>query len=100
MLSNPLIDKDRCASLTSNYSKKITQYKFDLMNLHLDTMQTVIHGQQQLLNDLHDRLTQTCDRQLTYAIENRQQLMKERHEINLKHTLDSFFDEAPTTSNE
>ena len=31
MLSNQALDRDRRASLMSNYSKTITQYKYDLM---------------------------------------------------------------------
>jgi hypothetical protein len=33
---------------------------------------------------------------LKQAIENRQQAMRKRHEIYLKHKLNTFFDEVPT----
>ncbi|CAF3946117.1 unnamed protein product, partial [Rotaria magnacalcarata] len=55
---------------------------------------------QQLLDDLKEKLSQSCNESLIKAIENRQQAMRKRHEIHLKHKLHSFFDEVPTTSNE
>ena len=100
ILSNNVLDKDRQCTLASKYSKTITQYKFDLMTLHLDTIQSVIRSHQQLLNDLQEKLTQTCNKELIQAIQHRQQAMKDRHEIYLKHKLNTFFDEAPMTSNE
>ena len=39
MLSNQALDKDRRASLISNYSKTVTQYKYDIMTLNFDTIQ-------------------------------------------------------------
>ncbi|CAF5054679.1 unnamed protein product [Rotaria sp. Silwood1] len=101
MLSNKVIDKDRRASLVSNYSKTITQYKFDFMTLTLDTIQNVIRGHQQRLVKLQNKLPQCCNQMLIEAIENRRQAMEKRHELYLKHKLHSFFDEAPTAvSNE
>ena len=62
MLSNPVLDKDRRTSLISNYSKAITQYKYDLMTLNLDTIQSIMRGHQEILNDLQDKLSQlSCD---------------------------------------
>ncbi|CAF4208007.1 unnamed protein product, partial [Rotaria sordida] len=100
MLSNQVLDKDRRASLISSYSKTITQYKFDLMTLNLDTIQNIIRGHQQLLMDLQNKLPQCCNELLIQAIENRRQAMEKRHELYVKHKLHTFFDEAPTTSNE
>ena len=100
LLSNQAINKDRRASLISNYSKTVTQYKFDLMTLNLDTIQNIMRGQQQLLNDLQNKLSQYCNELMIQTIENRQQTMQKRHEIYLKHKLNTFFDEAPTASNE
>ncbi|CAF4710848.1 unnamed protein product [Rotaria sp. Silwood2] len=71
MLSNQVLDKDRRACLVSNYSKTITQYKFDLMTLNLDTLQNVIRGHQQILNDLQQKLLQYCHELMIQAIENR-----------------------------
>ena len=62
ILSNQALDKDRHASLMSNYSKTITQYKYDLMTLNLDTIQSIMRGHQEILNDLQDKLSQlSCD---------------------------------------
>ncbi|CAF3868203.1 unnamed protein product [Rotaria sordida] len=99
MLSNQVLDKDRRASLVSSYSKTITQYKFDLMTLNLDTIQNIIRGHQQLLLDLQNKLAPCCSELLIQAIENRRQTMEKHHELYLKHKLHTFFDEAPTTLN-
>jgi hypothetical protein len=95
MLSNPVLDKDQCAGLISNYSKTITQYKFDLMALNLNTFQHIIRGYQQTLADLHRKLSQSnCNRLLKQAIEDRQEAVRKRHELYLEHKLNTFFDEA------
>ena len=101
MLSNQALDKDRRASLISNYSNTITQYKYDLMTLNLDTIQSIMRGHQEILNNLQDKLSQlSCDDQIIQTIRNRQQTVGERHEIYLQRKLNTFFDEAPTTFNE
>ncbi|CAM4819724.1 unnamed protein product [Rotaria magnacalcarata] len=100
MLMNDVLDKDRRASLSSRYSKTITQCKFELMTLNLDTIQAVIRGHQQLLDDLQSQLFTTCNSSLIQTIQDREEAMKQQHEFYLKHQLDTFFDEAPTTSNE
>ncbi|CAF1385241.1 unnamed protein product [Adineta steineri] len=98
MLSNPLLEKDRRAGLISKYSKTITQYKFDLMTLNLNTFQNIIYGHQQILIGLEEELLKSCNEALKQAIENRQEAMKKRDEIYLKHKLNTFFDEAPATT--
>jgi len=99
LLSNPILNKDQCASLVSSCSKTITQYKFDLMTINLDTIRNIKHGHQELLMSLQQKLSQSnWNESITKAIENRQQAMMERHEIYLKHKLNTFFDEAPTAS--
>ena len=101
MLSNQALDKNRRASLMSNYSKMITQNEYDLMKLNLDTIQSIMRGHQEILNDLQDKPSQlSCDDQIIQTIRNRQQTMRERHEIYLQRKLNTFFDEAPTTFNE
>jgi hypothetical protein len=99
LLSNPILNKDRRASLISSCSKTITQYKFDLMILNLDTIQNIASGHQQLLTDLQEKLLQSnwID-SLKQVVINRQEAMRKRHEIYLKHKLNTFFDEAPTAS--
>ena len=46
MLDNLVIDKDQCAGLIFKYSKAITQYKFDLMSLNLNTLEHIRRGHQ------------------------------------------------------
>jgi len=77
----------------------MAQYKFDLMTLNLTTIQNIIRGHQQALTDLHGKLLQSCNKALKEAIETRQQAMGKRHEIYLKHQLNTFFDEASVTLN-
>jgi hypothetical protein len=98
MLLNPVLHKDRRAGLISNYSKTITQYKFDLMHIKLDTIQEIIRGHQQLFNDLDEKLTQSDGIEsllMKQIIRNRQQAMRKCHEIYLQHKLNTFFDKAP-----
>ena len=96
LLSNPIIDKDRRASLASSCSKTITQYKFDLLTLNLHIIQNIRRGHQRLLLDLQEKLLQTDWTEAgKQAIVNRQQAKMKRHELYLKHKLNSFFDEAP-----
>ena len=57
MLSNQVLDKDRRANLISNYSKTITQYKYNLTTLNLDTIQSIMRGYQGILNNLQDKLS-------------------------------------------
>lgn len=97
MLSDPVLDKDHGTRLASNYSKTITQFKYDLMTLDLNTLQNIIHGHERLLIDLQDQLSQICTDSLRHAIKNRQQAMRHCHEIYVKHKLNTFFDEAPAT---
>ncbi|CAF4900250.1 unnamed protein product [Rotaria sp. Silwood2] len=70
------------------------------MALNLDTIQNVIRGHQQILNDLRNKLSQLCPELMIQAIENRQKAMQKRHQIYLKHKLHTFFDEVPATLNE
>lgn len=100
MLSNEIIDKDRHASLISNYSKTITQYKVDLMCLNLDAIQNVMRGYEKLLNDLQNELSQSSNESISETIDNRRQAMKKRHELYLQHKLMTFFDKAPASINE
>ncbi len=77
LLSNPVLNKDRCASLISSCPKTIAQYKFDLMAINLDTIQNIKDGNQELVVGLQKKLSQSdCD----------------------EHKLNTFFDEAPTAS--
>jgi hypothetical protein len=96
LLSNPVIDNDRRASLASSCSKTITQYKFDLLTLNLHTIQNIRRGHQLVLVELQLKLLQSdWPQAMKQVIENRRQLMVKRHEHYLKNKLQSFFDEAP-----
>jgi hypothetical protein len=67
--------------------------------INLDTIRNIQHGHQELLMSLQQKLSQSnWNESITKAIGNRQQAMVERHEIYLKHKLNTFFDEAPTAS--
>ena len=95
LLSNPIIDKDRRASLASSCSKTTTQYNFDLLTLNLQIIQNIRRGHQRLLLDLQEKVLQTDWTEAgKQAIVNRQQAKMKRHELHLKHKLNSFFDEA------
>lgn len=101
LLKNPTLNKDRRASLISTCSKTITQYKFDLLTLNLDIMQNIANDYEILLGDLHKKLLESdASDFFRKAIENRRQVLIERHELYLQHKLNTFFDEAPTVSNE
>jgi len=102
LLTNPAISTDRRADVISTCSKLITQYKFDLMCLNLGTIEDIQRGHQQSLHDLQDKLLQLdCTDTLKQAITNRQETMYKRHEVYLKHKLNTFFDQAPmSTSNQ
>jgi len=95
LLSNPVLDKDRRASLASSCSKTLIQYKFDLLCLNLDIIDNIRRGHEQVLVDLKEKLLQSCNKLLIQAIEKRQEAMRKRQETYLKHKLNTFFDEAP-----
>jgi hypothetical protein len=102
MLDNETLDKDQRAGLISKYSKAITQYKFDLMSLNIDTLENIRRGHEQNLSDLQEKLVQACPSLLQRSITNRQQTMTKRHKKFLEHKLKTFFDDAPapTIANE
>lgn len=96
LLSNVNIDKDERAHHISTCSKKITQYKFDLMTSNLAIIQSLIRGYQRKLIELQNQLLTSCiGESLKEAIKNREENMRKRHEIYLKHKSNTFFDEAP-----
>ena len=97
LLSDPCLDKDRRACLISECSKTMTQYKFDLMTIHLNVLQTIQSVHQQSLGNLRSELlNMSTNDTLRKAIEHRENTMRLRHETYLKHQLNTFFDEAPT----
>ena len=68
------------------------------MHINLETVQEIVRGHQQLLHDLEEKLAQSdCIESLLMKqiIRNRQEAMRKRHELYLKHKLNTFFDKAP-----
>ena len=100
LLADPAVVKDQRASFISTCSKTVTQYKFDLMTINLRIFQSKQRGHQRLLMGIQEELTQSCHESLRQAVENRRQAMVARQEHDLKHKLQTFFDDAPTTRNE
>ena len=97
LLGDPCLYKDRRACLISECSKTMTQYKFDLMTIQLNVLQTIQSAHQQSISDMHRELVNmSADDTLRKAIEHRENTMRLRHETYLKHQLNTFFDEAPT----
>ena len=95
-LADPMIDKDRRASLGSACSKLVTQYKFDMMCLNLQIIQAIRRGHQTLLSALLKELSESqWPESVKQQIIDRQNKMVERHELYLAHRLNTFFDEAP-----
>ncbi|CAF1548524.1 unnamed protein product, partial [Adineta ricciae] len=89
MLNNAALEKDQRAGLISRYSKIITQYKFDLIALNLDTLENIRRGHEQSISDLEEKLAQVCPPLLRQAIADRQQIMIKRHQKLLEHKLKS-----------
>ena len=74
----------------------MTQYKFDLLCLDLQVIQSIRRGQQRMLLELLNRLSSCgCNDSIKQAIVARQDNIVERQELSLKHTLNTFFVEAP-----
>jgi hypothetical protein len=103
LLSNPNLNKNRRAILTSHLSKTITQYKFDLVALNIATLEDSIRAHAQVGIDAKNELLlldgdqpQFSTHELIQAIETRQDNMKQRAEVLLNHQLQTFFEQAPT----
>lgn len=74
----------------------VTQYKFDLMKMDLETIQMTQRDQRSLLVTLQNELLETMPTEtLQQLIVNRRENIIQRHEIQLRHKLKTFFDEAP-----
>ena len=103
LLSDPNLNKNRRAILTSHLSKMITQYKFDLVTLNIATLEDSVRAHAQVAIDAKNELLlldgdqpQSSTHELIQAIEARQDNMKQRAEELLNHQLQTFFDQAPT----
>lgn len=97
---NTGIDNDQRAAIASRFSKNITQFKFEHMASSLYAWQLGIQGHERSLKELQVKLHGTCNERMIEAVERRQHSMRERHDIYLRYKLETFFDDAPTTTNE
>ena len=96
LLSNSMIDKDQVASLVSSCFKLVTQHKFDLFSLHLQVIQSIRRGYQQMLFELLNKLSSyDWNDTLKEAIIARQNKMVERQDLSLEHRLNTFFVDTP-----
>ena len=103
LLSDPNLNKNRRAILTSHLSKMITQYKFDLVALNIVTLEDSARAHAQVAIDATNKLSildgdthQSSIQDLIQAIEARQHNLKQRAEELLNHQLQTFFEQAPT----
>ena len=95
-LSHPVLNNDGRATLISTCSKTVTQFKFDLMTINLETIQMTQRDQRELLVALQNELLETMPNEtLQQIMANRRENMIQRYQIHLKHKLKTFFDEAP-----
>ena len=103
LLSDPNLNGNRRAILSSHLSKMITQYKFDLVALNIATLEDSARAHAQVAIDAKNQLSllegdppPSSTRELIQAIEIRQGNMKHRAEELLNHQLQTFFEQAPT----
>jgi hypothetical protein len=107
MLSTSVLNKDKRASLASQCSKTVTQYKYDLMMLTLATTENIIRGHARMAMDLKEKLLlidnanlQLSREELLQTIKHREEIMKKRFETMVQYKVNTFFDEAPMASSE
>jgi hypothetical protein len=107
MLSTSVLNKDKRASLASQCSKTVTQYKYDLMMLTLATAENIIRGHARMAMDLKEKLLlidnanlQLSREELIQTIKHREEIMKKRFETMVQYKVNTFFDEAPMASSE
>ena len=96
LLTTPIMNQERRASLAAACAKLVTQYKSDLLCLHLQAIQDIRRGYQEtlstLLKDLFD--TDWAD-SVKRDIIDRQDKIVERYELRLKHQLSHISVEDP-----
>ena len=77
-----MINNDHRASLASSCSKLVTQYKFDLLSLDLQTIQNIRRSHQRVLLELLEKLARCdWDGSMKEAIVVRQDAMVKRYEL-------------------
>ena len=96
LLKTSIMNKERRTSLAAACSKLATQYKFDLLSLHLQAMQDIRRAYQEMLSTLLKQLSETdwAD-SVKRDILDRQDKIVERYELRLKHKLSHFSVEDP-----
>jgi hypothetical protein len=107
MLSTSVLNKDKRASLASQCSKTVTQYKYDLMMLTIATTENIIRGHSQMAMHLKEKLLlidnanlQLSTEELIQTIKHREEIMKKRFETMIQYKVNTFFDEAPMASSD
>ncbi|CAF4999473.1 unnamed protein product, partial [Rotaria sp. Silwood1] len=106
MLSRPILNKDRCASMASRCSKTITQYKFDMMAMTIPIAQDTARDHTQLADDAKNKLRlldgdqiRSSTELLINAMETRAENMKKRAQELLQYKLMSFSAQTPAVDN-
>ena len=105
MLTRPVLDQNKRATLLSRRLKTIAQFKYDMMVLAITAAEETVRSHTKIINEEKQKLIDTAHGQtplpkslvqLMNIITARQTNMVQRSQIILKHKL-SFFDDAPTT---
>ncbi|CAF3867853.1 unnamed protein product [Rotaria sp. Silwood1] len=107
MLSRPILNKDRRASMASRCSKTITQYKFDMMAMTIAIAQDTARVHAQLAVDTKNKLRLLDGDQIRSstelpinAMETHAENMKKRAQELLQYKLMSFVEQAPVVDND
>ena len=91
LLKTPIMNQERRTSLAEACSKLVTQYKSDLLCLHLQAVQDIRRAYQETLSTLLKDLFETdWDDSVKRDIIDRQDKIVERYELRLKHKLSHF----------
>jgi hypothetical protein len=105
ILAQPGFRQDKRASLACSRQKRIAQYKFEMMALTIETMETLIRSHGQTANEemnvtwlSRTSADSSSQKRLLDIIKQRQILIINRTEQNIKYKL-SFFDHAPAAAN-
>ena len=99
LLTNPILDKDRCTSLTSACSKLVNQYKVDVVSLKLQIMQDIRRDYQKVLARLMKELSEfDWIDSIKEAIIDRQNKIIQRYDFYLAHKLNILSVDASMVS--
>ena len=106
ILTAPGFHQDKRTLLAASPQRRITQYKYDMMALTIETMEALVRSHAQEANNeigVTWLFQITADPSSSYKsildiVQQRQSIMAKRTEQSLKHTL-SFFDHAPVAVN-